>query len=287
MNFDKTKEFKKLDEKSIEYIANKWKYLGLPQHRDKDTIKQGMNDEIKMGGIVDDIEKRLFPTNEKRILDVGCGIGGLVIAFRLKGAEAIGFDDDVNAIEVCKLRARYYGIDESCFFIGSATSIPFPDKFFDLVTATSVLEHVRNPEEVIKEVARVSKNAYITIPNPLCPREGHYKIFWIPYLPKTLGNLYLRLRGFNPEFFEKHVWYLSFSKLTKSLEKNGMNVENITKQDILMKLNNPSQIKSSIFKKVAEIIKKLWLSKLIAKLYTTFAPSVVLLGKDSKTNDGG
>lgn len=283
---DKNQEFKKMEEKSIAYISNKWEYLGLPQYQDKDAIKREMNDEIKMSRVVRDIEKRLFSVDGKKILDVGCGIGGFVIAFRLKGAEAIGFDDDVSAIDVCKLRAKCYNFD-NCFFVGSATDVPFPDKFFDLVTATSVLEHVRNPEGVIKEMVRVSKNIYITIPNPLCPREGHYKIFWIPYMPKTVGKLYLRLRGFNPEFFEKQIYYLSIPKVTKLLEKNGMNVENITKQNILTKLNQPSLIKSSTLKKIAEITKNFGLSKLIAKVYTAFRPSAVLVGKSSKSNNRG
>jgi len=270
-----------LQEKSVEYIAKKWEYIGLPQHQDRDAIKQEMNDEIKMGSIVDDIEKRLFPVNGKRILDVGCGIGGLVIAFKLKGAQAIGFDEDVNAIKVCKLRAKYYGFDD-CFFIGSATSIPFREKSFDLVTATGVLEHVRNPEEVIKEMVRVGKNIYITISNPLYPREGHYKIFWIPYLPKALGKLYLRFRKFNPEFFEKHVHYISASKVKRLLERNGMHVENVVEQNTLIKLSNPSQIDSPNLKKIAQIIKLFRLSKIVAKLYAIFSPSITLIGKSNK-----
>jgi len=282
---DKDQEFKELEEKSIEYISEKWKIRGLPHYQDKNFIRLNVNDEIKALSTVNDIEKYLFQINQKRILDIGCGLGGLVTAFRLKGAEAIGFDIDADAIEICKLRAKYYGFNENCFFVGNAESIPFPDKFFDLITASSVLEHVGNLEKVIEEISRVSKAAYIVFPNPLCPREAHYKIFWIPYMPKMLGKLYLKIRSFNPEFFEKHVHYVSIRKITKLLEENRMKVENITEKKILEKLNNPSQIEFSIshhygFKKFIETIRKLGLSKLIAKGYALFGPSIIVIARD-------
>lgn len=218
---DKNQELKKLEEKGIEYIANKWKWIGLPQHRDKEAIKQEMNDENKMGGIVDDIEKRLFPVEGKRVLDVGCGIGGLAVACRLRGAVTIGFDDDIKALKICRFRAKCYRIQGN-FFLGNAQHLPFPDDYFDILTATSVLEHVKNQEKSIKEMCRVGKNIYIIIPNPLHPIEAHYRIFWVPYLPKKLVHAYLKLRGFNPKFFDQHVYYMSIPYLTKLLEENGM-----------------------------------------------------------------
>lgn len=36
---------------------------------------------------------------------------------------------------------------------------------------------------------------YIACPNYLRFYEPHYKIFWLPLMPKILGRLYLRLRG--------------------------------------------------------------------------------------------
>lgn len=73
----------------------------------------------------------------------------------------------------------------------------------------------------------MGKAAYFVFLNPLCPREAHYKIFWIPYMPKRLGKLYLKMRGFNPEFFERHVNYITPKTVIKLLEKDGMNVDSI------------------------------------------------------------
>lgn len=116
----KAQEFNELEEKSIEYISKKRQILGIHYYRTRYHIKDGITDEIKAKRFINDIEKYLFPVNQKRILDVGCGLGGLVTAFRLKGAEAIGFDIDASAIEIGKLRARCYGFNEDCFFIGDA-----------------------------------------------------------------------------------------------------------------------------------------------------------------------
>ncbi len=275
-------KYEELEQKSIRYISRKWGYLGLPWYKDKDAIRRQMNDETKMTATVDDIERNLFPVCGRKSLDIGCGIGGLVVALKLKGAKAIGFDDDARTIEICRLRAKYYGLDND-FFMGDVLHIPFANDYFDVVTATGVLEHVKDREKAVREITRVAQNIYISLPNPSCPREGHYKIFWVPYMPKILARGYLKLRGFNPQFFERYVYYLSIPKAIKLLQRQGMVVENITKRDIYNKLSNPEQIESSNLKrKIAGIVKMMKLSTLIAKIYSYFPPRVVLVARKGR-----
>ncbi len=43
------------------------------------------------------------------------------------------------------------------YFIANAEALPFPDHSFDVITAMDFLEHVENPEAIIKEFSRVLK----------------------------------------------------------------------------------------------------------------------------------
>ena len=36
---------------------------------------------------------------------------------------------------------------------------------------------------------------YVHTPSAWSLYEGHYKLFWLPFLPRPLGRLYLRARG--------------------------------------------------------------------------------------------
>ena len=277
---DKIKgDSKYLEKKTIEYVSKKWSYLGLRYAQDRSAVRLAINDEIKMSCVVNNIENNLFPVKGKRILDVGCGIGGLCIALRLKGGLSICFDNDAECIKLCKLRASLYDTEKS-FFVADVHEIPFPDKFFDIVIATGVLEHVRDPSKAIKEMSRVGRTMYIQIPNPLCPREGHYKIFWFPLTPKVVGIRYLKFRGFNPEFFEKYVHYLPVSRIVSLLTRYGMGVENITRKTLFNKINNTEQIKNPTFKLLGKIIKTMRLSRVAGGLYTLFSPSITIIAKD-------
>jgi hypothetical protein len=44
-------------------------------------------------------------------------------------------------------------------------------------------------------VTRPGGLIYLHTPNAWSWYEGHYKLFWVPFLPYPLGRLYLRLRG--------------------------------------------------------------------------------------------
>jgi ubiquinone/menaquinone biosynthesis C-methylase UbiE len=158
-----------------------------------------------------------------------------------------------------------------------------------LVTATSVLEHVDNPERAVKEMVRVLKpEGYIllTIPSPSFPREAHYKVFYIPYLPKKLGKIYLRLRGFNPVFFVREVTYPypSPSYVERLLYSAGMVVENLTEKEIKEKLEKPRTIQSKLLRRVFQLVKKLRLNRVVATVicYLDIYPGALILAKKER-----
>ena len=278
---------KKLMETIIDETIRYFNYLKLPYKNREDVKAFLINDEKTKTDLVDYFDKEIVPLKNKRMLDVGCGKGGVVIACALKGAEAVGFDLDERDLNIAKLRAESYGLKNIPIFKGDAANIPFSDNYFDLVTALSVLEHVNNLEKVIKEMVRVTRPGgccYVTFPNPIFPREGHYKVFYIPYMPKFLGKIYLKMRGFNPDFFDKYVTYPypSISKITNIFINSGMNVSNLTEKSIMLKINKLKSARISECKNTKERLLKIpIIGRLIVGLVLLFDvyPSVCFLAK--------
>lgn len=77
----------------------------------------------------------------KNLLDVGCGMGNLVEMLRRLGVEAYGIEISEYALSQTPKKIKRF------FRKGSITNIPFGDKEFDVVSTTSVLEHIY-PKEV-------------------------------------------------------------------------------------------------------------------------------------------
>lgn len=131
----------------------------------------------------------------RRILNVGCGTGGFNVVAEEAGARTVGVDADPEAIAICALKRDKGG---GVFVRAAAERLPFPDGVFDLVYCFSAIEHVDSVEESVAEMVRVTRRGgliYLHTPNAWSWYEGHYKLFWVPFLPRALGHLYLGLRG--------------------------------------------------------------------------------------------
>lgn len=88
------------------------------------------------------------------ILDIGCAEGGFLKYLESKGFQNLnGIDINPSYLEIAKSRVM-----KGIFRVGTAENVPFSDSFFDVVFLDQVLEHVREPLEVISEVSRVLKN---------------------------------------------------------------------------------------------------------------------------------
>jgi len=82
-----------------------------------------------------------------RVLDVGCGVGQVVVRLTDAGFEAYGVDVSEPNIE----RARKFCPRCQLY---DGRKLPFSDAFFASVGALNVLEHVDEPEAFIKELVR-------------------------------------------------------------------------------------------------------------------------------------
>jgi SAM-dependent methyltransferase len=87
-----------------------------------------------------------------KVLDVGCGAGSVAKAVQGERPDLEVFGCDLSASALTLARKSPEGVQ---FRLATAEKLPFADGEFDFVWMFDVLEHVDNPEQVLREVARV------------------------------------------------------------------------------------------------------------------------------------
>jgi ubiquinone/menaquinone biosynthesis C-methylase UbiE len=97
-----------------------------------------------------------------RILEVGCG-SGAVLSELPKPAARYGLDLDAAALAECRINAP-----KSLIIRADGHHIPYPDKSFDIAYCHYLLLWVKDPLQVVREMARVSRTS----------QAGSKSIFW-------------------------------------------------------------------------------------------------------------
>ena len=141
----------------------------------------------------------------KKILEIGCSSGFMLSALKDKGAEVYGIDPSEGFIDYVKSKGInvYKSIEELQ---------QKHDLSFDLIIHYYVLEHIRNPDEFIKQ--------YMMLLD-----EGGKMIFEVPCASDPLVELY-KVPAFDRFYWSvAHHWYFNRESLTKILEKIGYRFE--------------------------------------------------------------
>jgi len=122
------------------------------------------------------IDHYSLPENPK-ILDVGCGKGFLLFDFLkvMPESEIFGIDISEYAIQNSKEEIR------KNLQIGSATNLPWPDNYFDLVFSINTFHNLHNYElePALREFERVGKNnKYICVESYRTEEEKTNLLYW-------------------------------------------------------------------------------------------------------------
>ena len=111
-------------------------------------------------GAVLEAELPAAGSDERRILDVGCGTGTMLGELRRFG-DVYGVDTESAAVEFCHRQG------ESQVQLASGGEVPHPDDSFDLVTLLDVIEHVDDDQTLLAEARRViapGGSVFVTVP---------------------------------------------------------------------------------------------------------------------------
>jgi ubiquinone/menaquinone biosynthesis C-methylase UbiE len=112
----------------------------------------------------------ISPLGGLRILEVGAGTGRDGLFMASEGAHVVSLDYSMPSLEM--IRDQLGGQEGADLCCGDAFSLPFGDGTFDLVFHQGLLEHFRNPEDMLAEHYRVlRRGGYILVD---VPQRYHY-----------------------------------------------------------------------------------------------------------------
>ncbi|PIN94898.1 hypothetical protein COU53_01765 [Candidatus Pacearchaeota archaeon CG10_big_fil_rev_8_21_14_0_10_30_48] len=213
--------------------------------------------------------KKLKLKNNPLILDAGCGDGRFT-EFIIKqfGTNVKGLEYSKEGLEICKKKK----IDIK--FADFNEKLPFKEKYFDVIYAGEVIEHLYNPDKFLEECNRVLKDdgfIIITTPN-LCN--------WY--------NRVLMLFGIQPIFIETSTLDTRVGAgILKVLKRDHhpvghIRIFNATALEDIFKLQNFKIIKKQgvIFEHFPK--KLLFLDKFFTNFYTLSSSFVVVAKKIKK-----
>ena len=115
-------------------------------------------------------------SKEDRVLDLGCGRGGIVERLESVGSWT-GADPDLNSLREHRRRS----LSRCC---AQSERLPFTAATFDIVVTSWVLEHLPNPEQTLREIARLLRpggSFFFLTPNTSHP---------LPRLSRTISALH-------------------------------------------------------------------------------------------------
>src|SRR5262245_41800679 len=115
------------------------------QNRYRARYKQDRPGWQPSGEIFEALVRRTL-TPASRVLDVGCGRGGVMELFWREVRLSVGLDPDVASLREHRTTMPLAA--------GLGEALPFAAGRFDVVIALWVLEHLTRPEAFLSEVAR-------------------------------------------------------------------------------------------------------------------------------------
>jgi ubiquinone/menaquinone biosynthesis C-methylase UbiE len=127
----------------------------------------------------------------RRVLEVGCGTGAILSGLNTHAA-LHGLDLEPDSLSECRIH-----VPSASLVFGDGHALPYPDRSFDIVYCHFLLLWVKDPLQVLCEMARVGRSVLA-----LAEPDYSQRVDEPPAL-KTLGEWQteaLRRQGANPSF---------------------------------------------------------------------------------------
>jgi len=220
------------DETSIEeHYAQGFKqgnyYRLLHWRDDYRKVYQDMAELIKK-----QLESRGFSLDTKSVLDIGCFTADFIEILSQYGCDVYGLELQKEAVEIAnqRLPGRVFAAD--------IYNNVFPEKTFDIISMTGLIEHVLEPVKLLERCfEKLKPGGIMIIQTPdsdslLASVMGKY---WPPvapiehiYLFSNRGlKMILKACGFVPIWYKVHIKWLPVEYVYNNLEMFGPNLQRL------------------------------------------------------------
>jgi len=172
-----------------------------------------------------------------KVLDAGCGMGGMIFPLAKIAGEIVAFDSSYERAKFVQLKSRYEGLENIKTLVGDFDNLPFKEGEFDLIIFNGFLEWAgvsgesKNPRNVqkdtLKKCLKLLKPGgylYIGIENRIALNyfttgRDHSGIRYTGLMPRFFANIYTKIRLKKPY----RTYTYSRQGYTKLLKESGFN----------------------------------------------------------------
>lgn len=146
-----------------------------------------------------------FASEEKKLLDVGCGTGDFLEIALQNNWHIFGIEPNEQARTIAnkKTNNSVYKTEQL---------LKFEENSFDVITLWHVLEHLpdlENQIQIFKKLIKTNGTLIIAVPNYKSFDAKHYKQFWAAYdVPR-------------------HLWHFNKRSISKLVSKQSFKVESV------------------------------------------------------------
>ncbi|MCW9054547.1 MAG: class I SAM-dependent methyltransferase [Candidatus Pacebacteria bacterium] len=180
----------------------------------------------------------------RKVLDIGSGKGDFLVEVAIEGGEAQGIEKHREYIKETLKNAKRNNVSVKVTE-GVAEKLPFQDKEFGFINISEVIEHVKDPNLLIKEAYRVlgdDGTVYISIPSRFSLKDPHFHLYFVNWLPRFVSDSFISIFGKHKDYSgdagkqrlgEMH--YYRFYDIKRDLVEEGFEVVDIREDKIRKK----------------------------------------------------
>lgn len=195
------------------------------------------------------------------ILEVGCGEGGITVPLGSLGCHVRAFDINEKAVQSAKTKINekefqnvIVSVDDGCTFDDG--------KYYDVVIASEVLEHVQDPFRFIANISRrmrIGSYFIITVPNGFGPWELRNRIFMNKLDRCNVIRCMLGKKSYNKTPGAEHLQFYRKSQLLYMLSRFSFDLVDFSNSDSVfaafwMPINKPNKLLEKIDIALADLL---------------------------------